>query len=291
MIAAFPGAKLEGAIFRHPFLDRDSLGILGDHVTLEQGTGAVHTAPGHGQEDFEVGVKYGLPVYCPVDPAGKFYHAEGAAGRLPEEIIGKTVWQANPIVIEILKSHGALLGEEKIKHSYPHCWRCHNSTIFRATEQWFVGMERNDLRARTLKAIKDVKWMPAWGEERMSNMIATRPDWCISRQRVWGVPIIAFYCENCQEPMTDRKVLDRVVELFARAHRRRLVRSLGRRTDWVRTSPARAAAARISQRDRYSRCLVRFRLQPPRRSDAGERPALAIQHVSGRRRSISRLVP
>jgi isoleucyl-tRNA synthetase len=213
-IAGFPGAKLEGAIFRHPFLDRDSLGILADHVTLEQGTGAVHTAPGHGQEDFEVGVKYGLPVYCPVDPAGKFYHAEGAAGRLPEEIIGKTVWQANPIVSEILKSHGALLGEEKIKHSYPHCWRCHNSTIFRATEQWFVGMERNDLRARTLKAIKDVKWLPAWGQERMSNMIATRPDWCISRQRVWGVPIIAFYCENCQEPMTDRKVLDRVVDVF-----------------------------------------------------------------------------
>jgi isoleucyl-tRNA synthetase len=214
VVAAFPGAKLEGAIFRHPFLDRDSLGILADHVTLEQGTGAVHTAPGHGQEDFEVGVKYGLPVYCPVDPAGRFYHAEGAAGRLPEEIIGKTVWQANPIVTELLKSHGALLGEEKIKHSYPHCWRCHNSTIFRATEQWFVGMERNDLRARTLKAIQDVKWMPAWGQERMSNMIATRPDWCISRQRVWGVPIIAFYCENCQEPMTDRKVLDHVVELF-----------------------------------------------------------------------------
>jgi isoleucyl-tRNA synthetase len=213
-IAAFPGAKLEGAIFRHPFLDRDSLGILADHVTLEQGTGAVHTAPGHGQEDFEVGVKYGLPVYCPVDPAGRFYHAEGAAGRLPEEIIGKTVWQANPIVTEILKSHAALVGVETIKHSYPHCWRCHNSTIFRATEQWFVGMDRNDLRARTLKAIQDVKWMPAWGEERMSNMIATRPDWCISRQRVWGVPIIAFYCENCQEPMTERKVLDRVVDLF-----------------------------------------------------------------------------
>jgi isoleucyl-tRNA synthetase len=214
VIAGFPGAKLEGAIFRHPFLDRDSLGILADHVTLEQGTGAVHTAPGHGQEDFEVGVKYGLPIYCPVDPGGRFYHAEGAAGRLPEEIIGKTVWQANPIITGILKSHGALLGEEKISHSYPHCWRCHNSTIFRATEQWFVGMERNDLRGRTLKAIKDVKWIPAWGDERMSNMIATRPDWCISRQRVWGVPIIAFYCENCQEPMTDRTVLDRVVELF-----------------------------------------------------------------------------
>jgi len=216
VIAGFKGAKLEGAIFRHPFLDRDSLGVLAEHVTLDQGTGAVHTAPGHGAEDFEVGAKYGLPVYCPVDPAGKMFHAEGAAGRLPEELIGKTVWQANPIVNEILKSRGALLGEEKITHSYPHCWRCHNPTIFRATEQWFIGMDRNDLRARTLKAIQAVKWMPSWGEERMSNMIATRPDWCISRQRIWGVPIIVFYCENCQEPLTDREVLDRVVTLFAK---------------------------------------------------------------------------
>ncbi|HEX6897986.1 MAG TPA: isoleucine--tRNA ligase, partial [Bryobacteraceae bacterium] len=213
-VAGFNGSALEGAIFRHPFLERDSLGILAEHVTLEQGTGAVHTAPGHGQEDFEVGTKYGLPIYCPVDAAGKFFHAEGAAGRLPEEIIGKTVWQANPIVIEVLKSNGALLGHEELAHSYPHCWRCHHATIFRATEQWFIGMERNDLRSRALHAIKQVKWMPAWGEERISNMIATRPDWCISRQRAWGVPITVFYCENCQEALTDRKVLDRVVELF-----------------------------------------------------------------------------
>ncbi len=214
-IAAFTGTKLEGAVFRHPFLERDSLGLLADYVTLEQGTGAVHTAPGHGQEDYNSGIKYGLPVFCPVDGTGRFFHAEGAAGRLPEELIGKTVWEANPLVTRILKEHGALAGEEKISHSYPHCWRCHNATIFRATEQWFIGMDRNDLRGRALQAIQQVKWHPAWGELRISNMVATRPDWCISRQRVWGVPITVFYCEQCSEALTDRAVLDRVVALFA----------------------------------------------------------------------------
>ncbi|HUO33153.1 MAG TPA: isoleucine--tRNA ligase, partial [Bryobacteraceae bacterium] len=215
VLATFPGQKLEGAVFHHPFLERDSLGILADHVTLEQGTGAVHTAPGHGQEDYVVGSRYGIATYCPVDAAGRFYHAEGAAGRLPEELIGKTVWEANPIVIEILRAHHSLLHTEKIDHSYPHCWRCHKPTIFRATEQWFIGMDLNDFRLRTLEAIRRVRWMPEWGEERISNMIATRPDWCISRQRVWGVPIIVFYCEGCREPVTDRKILDNVVKLFA----------------------------------------------------------------------------
>ncbi|MGD1092565.1 MAG: isoleucine--tRNA ligase [Bryobacteraceae bacterium] len=216
VLASFEGARLNGLVFRHPFLERNSAGILGDHVTLEQGTGAVHTAPGHGQEDFDIGRANGIPVYCPVDPAGRFYHAEvpGVEGRLPDELIGKTVWQANPIVIELLKSAGALLASRKVDHSYPHCWRCHNPTIFRATEQWFIGMDRNDLRQRALDAIKTVKWTPAWGEERMSNMIATRPDWCISRQRVWGVPITVFYCDGCQEAVTDRKILDSVVALF-----------------------------------------------------------------------------
>ncbi len=216
VIAEFTGDKLEHAVFQHPLFDRKSLGILGDHVTLEQGTGAVHTAPGHGQEDFEVGRKYGIAVYCPVDGAGKFYRAEGADGELPEAIIGKTVWEANPIIIDLLKGAGALLATRKIEHSYPHCWRCHNATIFRATEQWFIGMDRNELRANALEAIKKVKWIPAWGEERISNMIAGRPDWCISRQRIWGVPITVFYCEGCQEPFTDREVLDRVVALFAK---------------------------------------------------------------------------
>ncbi len=214
VVAEFPGARLETTVFRHPFLERDSIGILGEHVTLEQGTGAVHTAPGHGQEDYVIGQAYGLPVYCPVDGAGKFFAAEGAVGKLPEELLRKTIWQANPLVIEILKNAGALLAEKNIEHSYPHCWRCHHPTIFRATEQWFIGMDRNNLRERALEAIKTVKWTPSWGQERISNMIATRPDWCISRQKLWGVPIIVFYCEGCQEPLTDRKILDRVVDQF-----------------------------------------------------------------------------
>jgi isoleucyl-tRNA synthetase len=214
-LAEFEGAHLDKTIFRHPFLERDSVGILGDHVTLEQGTGAVHTAPGHGQEDYIIGQQYGIATFCPVDAAGRFFHAEGAPGTLPEELIGKSVWEGNPIVVEILRSKGALAAMRKIEHSYPHCWRCHKPTIFRATEQWFIGMERHNLRQRALDAIKRVKWTPSWGEERISNMIATRPDWCISRQRAWGVPITVFYCEGCNEPLTDRKVLDKVVDLFA----------------------------------------------------------------------------
>ncbi len=214
VLAAFEGSRLDGTLFKHPFLERTSVGILGDHVTLEQGTGAVHTAPGHGQEDYQVGLANHLSVYCPVDGAGKFYHAEGASGRLPEELIGKTIWQGNPIVIDLLNQAGALAAVRKIEHSYPHCWRCHNPTIFRATEQWFISMEHNNLRQRALEAIQKVKWNPSWGEERIGNMIATRPDWCISRQRAWGVPILVFYCDTCQEPLTDRKILDKIVGLI-----------------------------------------------------------------------------
>ncbi len=215
ILARFKGTQLEGTVFRHPFIERDSMGVLADYVTLDQGTGAVHTAPGHGQEDYGTGQRYGLATYCPVDTAGRFFHAQGAEGRLPEELIGKTVWEANPVVIRILKERGALLAEDRLEHSYPHCWRCHNPTIFRATEQWFIGMDRNSLRERALEAIRQVHWKPEWGQERISNMVAGRPDWCISRQRVWGVPITVFYCEKCNEPLTDRKVLDRVVDLFA----------------------------------------------------------------------------
>ncbi len=213
-VARFTGSKLEGATFRHPFLERESKGVLADYVTLEQGTGAVHTAPGHGADDYLTGQRYGLPTFCPVDAHGRLYRAEGAPGYLPDELIGKSVWEANPVVIDILTQRGALMGQKEISHSYPHCWRCHKPTIFRATEQWFIGMEANGLRQKALEAIKTVSWHPAWGEERISNMIATRPDWCISRQRVWGVPITVFYCEKCGEALTDRKYLDPVVEMF-----------------------------------------------------------------------------
>jgi isoleucyl-tRNA synthetase len=219
VVAKFPGARLERAVFRHPFIERDSIGLLGEHVTLEAGTGAVHTAPGHGMDDYIVCRDYGISAYCPVDAAGRLFQPDDANGQLPAELIGKTVWQANPVVIEILKASGALLKDHEYGHSYPHCWRCHKPTIFRATEQWFISMEKSGafagtLRERALAAIQNVKWQPAWGEERISNMIATRPDWNISRQRVWGVPITVFYCEGCNYTVTDKKTLDPVVERF-----------------------------------------------------------------------------
>jgi isoleucyl-tRNA synthetase len=175
VVARFKGDVLEGTSFRHPFIDRESRGILADHVTLEQGTGAVHTAPGHGAEDFIVGRQYGIETYCPVDAQGRFFHAEGADGRLPEELIGKTVWQANPVVLEILRQHGALLAERSVEHSYPHCWRCHKPTIFRATEQWFIGMDRNDFRQRAIQAARGVKWLAGLGRGTLRQHGAEPP--------------------------------------------------------------------------------------------------------------------
>jgi isoleucyl-tRNA synthetase len=212
-IAHFPGTRLEHTTFAHPFLERRILGVLAEYVTTDQGTGAVHTAPSHGADDFYTGAKYKLDQSCNVDEAGRMRNG------LPE-YDGKTVFEANPHIVELLKKRGALLATEEIKHSYPHCWRCHQPVIFRATEQWFISMESQmeggTLRQRTLEEIKKVKWDPAWGEERLSNMIADRPDWCISRQRVWGVPIAVFYCEGCAEVLRTPEAKRAVVELFAR---------------------------------------------------------------------------
>ncbi len=218
-LARFPGRKMERLNFRHPFLDRTILGVLADYVTMDTGTGVVHTAPSHGAEDFITGMKYGLDATSNVDEKGILRNG------LPE-YNGQYVFKANPLIVELLRKRGALLHSDKLEHSYPHCWRCHNPVIFRATEQWFISMETpmpggagkpDTLRTRTLEEIKKVKWDPAWGEERLSNMIQTRPDWCISRQRVWGVPIAVFLCEACGKPLNDPVVNKKVVELFAKS--------------------------------------------------------------------------
>jgi isoleucyl-tRNA synthetase len=215
-IARFKGTQLDRVTFQHPFLDREILGVNADYVTTEQGTGAVHTAPSHGADDFATGTRYGLSQLCDVDNAGRIRNG------LPE-YDGLQIFKANPVIIELVASRGALMGRSDINHSYPHCWRCHNPVIFRATEQWFISMETpmtapdgspTTFRQRTLDEIANVKWDPSWGQERISNMIATRPDWTISRQRIWGVPIAVFMCEKCHTPLNDKKINKSIVELF-----------------------------------------------------------------------------
>ncbi len=218
-IATFSGAKLDRATFQHPFLDREILGVLADYVTVDQGTGAVHTAPAHGPDDFATGQRYGLPLTCDVDAQGKLRNGLPAYD-------GLFVHKANGPIRELLRERRALMGTHDLVHQYPHCWRCHKPLIYRATEQWFIGMEtpvlspeerspQTTYRERALDEIKRVTWDPSWGQERITNMISTRPDWCISRQRIWGVPIAVFLCERCHEPLNNPAINKSLVERFA----------------------------------------------------------------------------
>jgi isoleucyl-tRNA synthetase len=217
-VARFPGSRMERVTFAHPFLERSILGVLANYVTTDQGTGVVHTAPAHGVDDFATGTRYGLRQISDVDDGGHLRQG------LPE-YDGLYVFKANEPIINLLIERHALMGRQDIHHSYPHCWRCHRPVIFRATEQWFIGMETpmvhadgsmTTFRQRALEEIGRVKWDPQWGQERIANMVSSRPDWCISRQRIWGVPIAVFLCLKCHKPLNDKAVNKRIVDLFAK---------------------------------------------------------------------------
>ncbi len=200
------GKELEGIKCSNPFLERESSGVLADFVSLEEGTGVVHIAPGHGEEDYVLGLKYNLPILAPVDSKGKF------TKDVPE-LEGLNVFRANEKILARMKEKGTLLHSEEIGHDYPHCWRCKKPLIFRATEQWFLKIDARNLRKNILKEVKKVKWVPGWGRERFSNMVENRPDWCLSRQRAWGIPIPVFYCRDCDCPVLEPRIIE-IVEEF-----------------------------------------------------------------------------
>jgi len=246
VIAYCKGSDLEGQLLGHPFYDREVPIILGDHVTAEAGTGAVHTAPGHGQDDYVVGSRYKLPVDNPVDSRGCF---------LPdtELFAGEHVLKANAHVIEVLKGKGTLVHEEILLHSYPHCWRHKTPIIFRATPQWFISMDQNGLREAAIRAIGEVSWMPDWGRARIEGMVENRPDWCISRQRNWGVPIALFVHKQTGELHPD------TLELIEQAAK--LIEQNGVEA-WFALEPEKLLGDEANNYDkdsRHTRCLVRFR--------------------------------
>ncbi len=223
-LARFKGSVLDRITFQHPFLDRSILGVNATYVTADTGTGAVHTAPAHGADDFYTGQRYGIDPTCRVDAVGRLTVDPSAWNQAaPPAFEGLKVWAANPVILAMLEERGALLAGHDLEHSYPHCWRCHKPVIYRATEQWFISLEttvkaengeEKTFRQLAIDEIDKVVWDPAWGKERITNMIATRPDWCISRQRIWGVPIAVFMCEKCDKPVIDAALNKRIVALM-----------------------------------------------------------------------------
>ncbi|MFW6124045.1 MAG: isoleucine--tRNA ligase [Acidobacteriota bacterium] len=207
-LVTFRGEEMEGLKAKHPFIDRDSVFVLADYVTLDQGTGCVHTAPGHGQEDYLTGIKYNLDIYTPVDENGNFT-------KDVKKYAGMNVFEANSQIIKDMSEEGSLMRTDDIVHSYPHCWRCKNPVIFRATDQWFISMDHKNFREKALNEVRKIKWIPYWGEGRIAKMLENRPDWCISRQRSWGVPIPAFSCKECGTVLADKEIVLHIAQIFS----------------------------------------------------------------------------